>query len=376
MAQVLCPVVIGRDAELKAVDAALEAAMTGHGGCVVITGEPGIGKSRLVLEMAGRAAGRGIRVVTGRAVPQSATAAYRPLTDALVQLLRDGAVPGDTTMEPWLPALGALLPGMAGLAPASGAASGEVSPGIRGEALIQLLRRLAPQGLVIVLEDLHWADPTSLCLSTELAALAQDGPLLVLATRRPDPGPEPSSFERSLTTGPVPLHRVEIGPLPEEAEQELASSLVGKGAPRGAGEHAARAFANEEAILAFRSALEIADEDGSNNEVMARAAAGVWAKLAEVLWATWRLGEAREAFQAAIRLVGPDDALQGAHLYALLGKLEGCDYRHSAALAAFDAAEELLGERPWDKGDAWAEVWLEVMLNGGLSFTSTATSRS
>jgi tetratricopeptide (TPR) repeat protein len=143
-----------------------------------------------------------------------------------------------------------------------------------------------------------------------------------------------------------------------------------------AGEHAARAFANEEAILSFRSALEIADEDGSNNEVMARAAAGVWAKLAEVLWAVWRLGEAREAFQAAIRLVGPDDALQGAHLYALLGKLEGCDYRHSAALAAFDAAEELLGERPWDKGDAWAEEWLEVMLNGGLSFTSTATSRS
>jgi tetratricopeptide (TPR) repeat protein len=244
-------------------------------------------------------------------------------------------------------------------------------------AMGSVVSRLVAIGpTVLVLEDLHWADPTSLCLSTELAALAQDGPLLVLATRRPDPGPEPSSFERSLTTGPVPLHRVEIGPLPEEAEQELASSLVGKGAPRGAGEHAARAFANEEAILAFRSALEIADEDGSNNEVMARAAAGVWAKLAEVLWATWRLGEAREAFQAAIRLVGPDDALQGAHLYALLGKLEGCDYRHSAALAAFDAAEELLGERPWDKGDAWAEVWLEVMLNGGLSFTSTATSRS
>ena len=91
MAQVLCPVVIGRDAELEAVDAALTAAMTGHGGCVVITGEPGIGKSRLVLETVGRAASRGIRVVTGRAVPQSATAAYRPLTDALVQLLRDRA---------------------------------------------------------------------------------------------------------------------------------------------------------------------------------------------------------------------------------------------------------------------------------------------
>jgi MoxR-like ATPase len=105
MAQVLCPVVIGRDAAVEAVDAALTAAMAGHGGCVVITGEPGIGKSRLALETASRAASRGIRVVTSRAVPQSATTAYRPLTDALVQLLRDRAVPDDATMEPWLPAL-------------------------------------------------------------------------------------------------------------------------------------------------------------------------------------------------------------------------------------------------------------------------------
>ena len=103
MAQVLCPVVIGRDAELQAVDAALSAAMAGHGGCVVITGEPGIGKSRLALETASRAADRGIRVVTSRAVPQSATAAYRPLTDALVQLLRDRAVPDDATWSPGCP---------------------------------------------------------------------------------------------------------------------------------------------------------------------------------------------------------------------------------------------------------------------------------
>jgi tetratricopeptide (TPR) repeat protein len=44
--------------------------------------------------------------------------------------------------------------------------------------------------------------------------------------------------------------------------------------------------------------------------------------------------------------------------------LEGFDHRHGAALAAFDAAEELLGEHPWTKGDAWADVWLEVMLDG------------
>ena len=134
-----------------------------------------------------------------------------------------------------------------------------------------------------------------------------------------------------------------------------------------AGEQAARAFANEEAISSFRSALAIV-EDEANNKVVARAAAGLWTKLAEVLWATWRLGEAREALQAAIRQVDPDDALQGAHLYALLGKLEGDDHPHGAALAAFDAAEELLGERPWEKGDAWADVWLEIMLDGRAEF--------
>src|ERR1700735_2111366 len=126
MAQVLCPLLIGRDAALAAVDAALTAAMTGHGGCVMITGEPGIGKSRLALETAVRAAGRGIRGVAGRAVPQAAAAAYRPLSAALMQLLRAGPLPAAVAMEPWWPALDALLPGMTAPAPASGSAGGEV----------------------------------------------------------------------------------------------------------------------------------------------------------------------------------------------------------------------------------------------------------
>ena len=182
MAQVLCPVMIGRDTELAAIDAALAAAMAGHGGAVVITGEPGIGKSRLALETASRARSRGVRVVTGRAVPQSGTAPYRPLTDALMQLLRDQAIPADTTMEPWRPALSALLPGMAGPAPASG----EISPAIRGEALIQLLRRLAPQGLVLLLEDLHWADPDTVALLEYLGEHLDGESLLCVLTLRVD----------------------------------------------------------------------------------------------------------------------------------------------------------------------------------------------
>src|SRR6201994_2271375 len=180
MAQVLCPVVIGRDAELAAAGAALSAAMAGHGGCVMITGERGIGKSRLAQETAILARQAGVPVMTGRAVPQAVTAAYRPLTDALIQLLRDQGLPGDPSMEPWLPALAALLPGITSPAPASG----EVPPAIRGEALIQLLRRLAPRGLVIVLEDLHWADPDTVALMEYLGDHLEGESLLCVLTLR------------------------------------------------------------------------------------------------------------------------------------------------------------------------------------------------
>ena len=221
MAQVLCPVVIGRDAALEAVDAALTATVAGHGGCVVITGEPGIGKSRLALETASRAASRGIRVVTSRALPQSATAAYRPVTDALVQLLRDRAVPDDATMEPWLPALSALLPGMAGPAPEGG----EFSPGIRGEALIQLLRRLAPQGLAMVLEDLHWADPDTVALMEYLGEHLDGESLLCVLTLRANRPSAAQEMARRLRGRPGVVH-LDLDRLSDEDMARMVQACI------------------------------------------------------------------------------------------------------------------------------------------------------
>jgi tetratricopeptide (TPR) repeat protein len=129
-----------------------------------------------------------------------------------------------------------------------------------------------------------------------------------------------------------------------------------------AGDHAVGSFANDEAVSTFRSALAIVDGDRSGSEVMARAAVDLRAKLANVLWRTWRRGEAREAFNAAIRLGGSGDALQRAHLQTRLGRLEIADRHYDAAAAAFDAAEALLGEHPEDQ--AWADQWLEVMVDG------------
>jgi tetratricopeptide (TPR) repeat protein len=62
--------------------------------------------------------------------------------------------------------------------------------------------------------------------------------------------------------------------------------------------------------------------------------------------------------------VNGHDRLQAARLQALLGRVEIADHRHDAAMAAFDAVEELLGEHPEDQDQATVDLWLEVQLDG------------
>ena len=96
-------------------------------------------------------------------------------------------------------------------------------------AVVAQLAEIGPT--VLVLEDLHWADRTSLRLTEELAALAAYGPLLLLATRRPEPDPGVSDLESALESNPrCPMHKVELAALPEESERTLARSLIGPGA--------------------------------------------------------------------------------------------------------------------------------------------------
>ena len=112
MGGVLCPVVCGRDDELRALRDAFARAADGRGGVVFITGEPGIGKSRLVRELTGHARERGALTATGRAVPAGSGTPYRPLTEALLQLLRGRPLTAHTDLDPWLPALRAVLPAL------------------------------------------------------------------------------------------------------------------------------------------------------------------------------------------------------------------------------------------------------------------------
>ena len=130
-----------------------------------------------------------------------------------------------------------------------------------------------------------------------------------------------------------------------------------------AGDHAASGFANDEAMASYRYALELAD-DYRAGRAMARDAIELRAKLAQLLWHTGRLHEARAALEDALDLVDPEDSLLAARLWTRLGRVEQADHRYDAATAAFDSVDALLGEDPGDQDQARVDVWLEAKLDG------------
>src|SRR5579871_1563770 len=238
--EVLCPVLVGRRPEIQALESALAGVLAGRGGCAVITGEAGIGKSRLIRELARMAAGRQVLVVTGRAVPASASAPYRPVTEALLQLLRRCPLPDDPSLAPWLPHLPPLLPG-AVARPAARPGRGVDSQAVRGEAVLRLLCRLGPDGLVVVLEDLHWADPDTVSLVEYLADNAAGQPLLFAVSLRTEPLSPASDLARRQRGRAGIVHL----PLGRLSEREVAQMIAACSPGADAEEHSRVGRASE-----------------------------------------------------------------------------------------------------------------------------------
>jgi len=183
--QVLCPVLVGRDEEARRLRAALAAAGTGCGRTVFLAGEAGIGKSRLVREVVRAAGESGLTVLAGRAVAGGAPTPFRPFAEALTSAGRAGRLPASEELGPFRPVLGRLIPEWRPPQPVPG----EETPVFLGEAVLRLLRVLAPQaGCVLVLEDLHWADQETLALLEYLADNLAAERVLCLATLREEGG--------------------------------------------------------------------------------------------------------------------------------------------------------------------------------------------
>ena len=247
---------VGRRVELAVLDKALREATSGAGSVVFVVGEPGLGKTRLVQECrkrfmawVGAGTGRLPLWLEGRCASYASSTPYGLYQQLLSAWVGVAPEEGEEAVGPALKramkvVFGGevdhfpLLANMMGLrAGTQGGDLDRLSPeGLQRAtfaAVRAVVERLVAKGpTVLVLEDLHWADPTSLRLTEELAALARDGPLLVLATRRPEPDPGVSDLQRSLDADTLcPLHKIALLPLNEDSEMALAKSLMGGDGP-------------------------------------------------------------------------------------------------------------------------------------------------
>lgn len=177
---------VGRVEELALLERLAGEAAAGNGSVVVVSGEAGVGKSRLLAEMVARAARAGLTTTAGRAVEGGG--AYRPLADALLALQRTGRLPPPASVGAFAGAVATLVPGWAS-APADKAAVDESL--LVSEGLLRLLRVLGQErGALLALDDLHWADPDTVAVLDRLTDAVEQSPvLLLLATRHESPAP-------------------------------------------------------------------------------------------------------------------------------------------------------------------------------------------
>src|SRR6266511_1621090 len=179
---------VGRRAELGRLEAAYAYAGAGEPVTLCVGGEAGVGKTRLVARFAGQVRGRGGRVLLGGCIELGeGSLPYAPVVEALRGLGR-GLEPAalDELVGPGRPLLARLLPelGQREESTSAGLTVGSSAQARLFEAFLALLERLADRSpTVLVVEDLHWADRSSLDLLTFLVRNLRAGLLLVLTYR-------------------------------------------------------------------------------------------------------------------------------------------------------------------------------------------------
>ncbi|MEW1633672.1 AAA family ATPase [Streptomyces sp. NPDC093801] len=218
-------VTVGRAAEIRLLDEALESAGKGAGRAVFLVGEAGIGKSRLAGESALRAYGRDMPVLRGRATSTGLVVPFRPLVEALSSRFRAAGAPDDPELQPYRPALAGLVPEWRAGAVAPGYAISLVE---LAEALLRLLAVLGRErGCLILLEDLHDSDTETIAVVEYLVDNLAELPVLLVGTLRPDPGPAVDLALAAELRNTASLR--ELGPLDEPAVRDMAAACLDAG---------------------------------------------------------------------------------------------------------------------------------------------------
>ncbi len=180
---------INRDPEVAELRAALDSALSGSGRVALLAGEPGIGKTRLATVLADEAESRGVPVWWGRGWEDGSAPAFWPWNAALRRWLdQAGDAAVATAAGAWGGELAHVFPVLRERLPELAASETSESDRARFRLFDIVSRFLAavakPAGLVVVLDDIHWADRSSLKLLEFVAAGLGDTRLLIVATYR------------------------------------------------------------------------------------------------------------------------------------------------------------------------------------------------
>ena len=216
---------VGRDRELASVLGALSTAADGTPQAVIITGEAGIGKTRLVREVTVHARASGFVVASGGCSPASAgRLPYGPISDMLAHLVREAPELPELTSEATWRALGPLRMETPEAVSDSGLAATRLFAAV-GD-LLESLSRHRPTMMII--EDVHWVDPASMDLLAFTARRLRSGRVLLVITVRPEGArtrsPDPSALAELKRLPDV--WGIDLGPLSGAALGDLVRSVA------------------------------------------------------------------------------------------------------------------------------------------------------
>ena len=229
---------VGRELEFERAATSADRALAGEGGLLVVLGDPGIGKSRLVEELRGHVSGSAVTWLEGRCVSFGGSTPYLPLRDLILDALelpQGQPVPTPVMVE----RVRTLLPGdLDDAVPYLQAMLGTVDGEIRQQspetlqlrvldALRRLVLSLVERGpFVIAIEDLHWADASTLSAVRQLLPEGRGTSLLFVLTARGDRGAADTLTGAASERAEV----IHLEPLADDRVDELVVSLLEGGA--------------------------------------------------------------------------------------------------------------------------------------------------
>lgn len=335
---------VGREPEMTFLRERYEEMRAGHGGLLLIQGEAGVGKTRLIEEFATHLRWQGVRVLWGRCYEFERLLPYQPLAEALQAVLSTLA-PGELADLPaWiLVELARLVPELSEKLPGLGASSTaplEQEQTHLFEGVARFLATLSrDSALVLILDDLHWATESTLQMIHYLARRLAAHPVLIVGALRPEAVDGQSalvSFQRQLGREGL-VQSWNLASLSPQAIEALLVEMSGSG--QAVAPLARRLYAETEGNPFFLiESLKALFDSG-----LVRLEAGAWrGNFARVSEAELPLPVGvSEAIQARVRRLD-EEARQALGVAAVLGREFGFDQLNAAWQQGEEATLEAL----------------------------------